>query len=73
MMMSIQQSNFMSTLIFIFIAKNVSFVLLFTQDRENFNKLLGETEDWLYDEGEDQNKQVYLDKLAELKVCQHNW
>lgn len=36
-------------------------------DRENFNKLLGETEDWLYDEGEDQNKQVYLDKLAELK------
>ncbi|KAL4230085.1 Heat shock 70 kDa protein 4L [Mactra antiquata] len=35
--------------------------------RENFNKLLGETEDWLYDEGEDQNKQVYLDKLAELK------
>ena len=38
------------------------------QDRENFNKLLGETEDWLYDEGEDQHKQVYLDKLAELKV-----
>lgn len=36
-------------------------------DRENFNKLLGETEDWLYDEGEDQNKQVYLDKLAELR------
>lgn len=36
-------------------------------DRENFNKLLGETEDWLYDEGEDQHKQVYLDKLAELR------
>lgn len=35
--------------------------------RENFSKLLGDTEDWLYDEGEDQNKQVYLDKLAELK------
>ncbi|XP_045204095.2 heat shock 70 kDa protein 4-like [Mercenaria mercenaria] len=35
--------------------------------RENFSKLLGDTEDWLYDEGEDQKKQVYLDKLAELK------
>lgn len=35
--------------------------------RENFSKVLGDTEDWLYDEGENQNKQVYLDKLAELR------
>lgn len=27
-----------------------------------------DTEDWLYDEGEDQSKQVYIDKLAQLKV-----
>ena len=33
-----------------------------------FSKLLTDTEDWLYDEGEEQNKQVYVDKLAELKV-----
>ncbi|WAQ98137.1 HSP97-like protein [Mya arenaria] len=37
------------------------------EDRENFSKLLGDTEEWLYDEGEDQNKQVYIDKLAELR------
>ncbi|XP_077197936.1 heat shock protein 105 kDa [Paroedura picta] len=37
------------------------------QDYQNFCKLLSETEDWLYEEGEDQLKQVYLDKLAGLK------
>ncbi|KAL3880270.1 hypothetical protein ACJMK2_032519 [Sinanodonta woodiana] len=37
------------------------------EDREKFSKLLGDTEDWLYGEGDDQGKQVYLDKLAELK------
>ena len=26
------------------------------------------TEDWLYDEGEDQNKAVYVERLASLKV-----
>ena len=31
-------------------------------------RLLEDTENWLYEEGEDQNKQVYIDKLAELKV-----
>lgn len=31
---------------------------------------LEDTEVWLYEEGEDQNKQVYVDKLAELKVPQ---
>ncbi|KAJ8297812.1 hypothetical protein KUTeg_024343 [Tegillarca granosa] len=36
-------------------------------DRENLSKLLMDTEDWLYDEGEDQSKQVYVDKLAQLK------
>ena len=38
------------------------------QDREQFSSLLTQTEDWLYDEGEDQLKQVYINKLAELKV-----
>ena len=38
------------------------------QDREKFSALLTLAEDWLYDEGEGQGKQVYVDKLAELKV-----
>lgn len=29
---------------------------------------LEDTENWLYEEGEDQPKQVYIDKLTELKV-----
>lgn len=37
------------------------------QDREVFSGLLTATEDWLYDEGEDQKKQVYVNKLEELK------
>jgi len=28
---------------------------------------LEQTENWLYEEGEDEKKQVYCDKLAELK------
>lgn len=31
-------------------------------------KLLTETENWLYEEGEDQAKQAYVDKLEELMV-----
>lgn len=30
--------------------------------------ILEDTENWLYEEGEDQPKQVYVDKLQELKV-----
>ncbi|XP_042541325.1 heat shock protein 105 kDa isoform X1 [Dipodomys spectabilis] len=36
------------------------------QEHQNFLKLLTETEDWLYEEGEDQAKQAYVDKLEEL-------
>eukprot|EP00041_Stephanoeca_diplocostata_P012787 m.215273 g.215273 ORF g.215273 m.215273 type:complete len:848 (+) comp19089_c0_seq2:55-2598(+) len=36
-------------------------------DSEAFCKKLTEFEDWLYDEGEDETKSVYGDKLAELK------
>ncbi|XP_061484442.1 heat shock protein 105 kDa [Rhineura floridana] len=39
------------------------------QDHNCFSTLLSEIEDWLYEEGEDQPKQVYMDKLAELKKC----
>ena len=39
------------------------------QDREQFSKVLGDTENWLYEEGEDCIKQVYVDKLTSLKVC----
>ncbi|XP_036096424.1 heat shock 70 kDa protein 4L isoform X4 [Molossus molossus] len=38
--------------------------------QEDLNKLsavLGDTENWLYEEGEDQPKQIYVDKLQELK------
>ncbi|XP_004478974.1 heat shock protein 105 kDa isoform X2 [Dasypus novemcinctus] len=36
------------------------------QDHHSFLRLLTETEDWLYEEGEDQAKQAYIDKLEEL-------
>lgn len=38
------------------------------QDRDSFSLKLEDTENWLYEDGEDQQKQVYIDKLAELKV-----
>jgi len=37
------------------------------QDREKFVRVLEDTENWLYEDGEDCKKQVYLDKLTELK------
>ncbi|KAG5890080.1 hypothetical protein JTB14_003644 [Gonioctena quinquepunctata] len=36
-------------------------------DRNSLVSQLDEMENWLYEEGEDCNKQVYLDKLAQLK------
>uniref|UniRef100_A0A673THH6 Heat shock protein family H (Hsp110) member 1 n=1 Tax=Suricata suricatta TaxID=37032 RepID=A0A673THH6_SURSU len=36
------------------------------KDHQNFLRLLTETENWLYEEGEDQAKQAYVDKLEEL-------
>merc|ERR1719318_2456708 len=35
--------------------------------REAFDSLLSATEDWLYEDGAEEMKQVYVDKLAELK------
>ncbi|XP_029458510.1 heat shock protein 105 kDa [Rhinatrema bivittatum] len=37
------------------------------KDLDRFSNLLTQTEDWLYEEGEDQSKQVYVDKLDELR------
>uniref|UniRef100_UPI00358EF122 heat shock 70 kDa protein 4-like n=1 Tax=Myxine glutinosa TaxID=7769 RepID=UPI00358EF122 len=37
------------------------------EERGVFSNLLERTENWLYEEGEDQLKQVYIDKLADLK------
>lgn len=37
------------------------------EDRAAFSNLLSSTEDWLYDEGEEQPKKVYVAKLADLK------
>uniref|UniRef100_A0A3B3BG61 Heat shock protein 4a n=1 Tax=Oryzias melastigma TaxID=30732 RepID=A0A3B3BG61_ORYME len=37
------------------------------EERDAFSLKLEDTENWLYEEGEDQQKQVYIDKLAELK------
>jgi len=42
------------------------------QDKESFLKLLTATEDWLYEEGEDETKSVYVKKLDELKVEDSN-
>uniref|UniRef100_A0A8C6SFK5 Heat shock protein 4a n=1 Tax=Neogobius melanostomus TaxID=47308 RepID=A0A8C6SFK5_9GOBI len=36
-------------------------------DRGTFSLKLEDTENWLYEDGEDQQKQVYIDKLNELK------
>lgn len=38
------------------------------EDRSKFDENLTQIEDWLYDEGENETKQVYVDKLVELKV-----
>ncbi|XP_039598642.1 heat shock 70 kDa protein 4-like [Polypterus senegalus] len=38
------------------------------EDRDSLTLKLEDTENWLYEDGEDQPKQVYLDKLAELKT-----
>ncbi|KAF5913448.1 hypothetical protein HPG69_017066 [Diceros bicornis minor] len=37
------------------------------EDRNSFTLKLEDTENWLYEDGEDQPKQIYVDKLAELK------
>ncbi|XP_060530974.1 heat shock 70 kDa protein 4 isoform X2 [Cylas formicarius] len=37
-------------------------------DRDELVRRLDDMENWLYEEGEDCNKQVYIDKLANLKV-----
>lgn len=37
-------------------------------DREELCRLLDETENWLYEEGEDCQRQVYSDRLSMLKV-----
>ncbi len=37
-------------------------------DRESFSKVLQETEDWLYEDGEDCDKPTYDNKLKELRL-----
>lgn len=37
------------------------------QDKAAFGEQLSKTEDWLYDEGEDQPKKVYVEKLVALR------
>lgn len=46
----------------------ISDFLFIWQDREKIASVLSTVEDWLYGEGEGQKKQIYVDKLAELKV-----
>jgi len=36
-------------------------------DRSSFSLKLEDTENWLYEDGEDEKRQVYIDKLQELK------
>ncbi len=43
-------------------------LFIYFQDRDALSLKLEDTENWLYEDGEDQPKQVYIDKLAELKV-----
>lgn len=37
-------------------------------ERETLGGILDETENWLYEEGEECNRQVYCDRLTNLKV-----
>lgn len=46
----------------------ISFSLTYIQDLSKLSAILEDTENWLYEEGEDQPKQIYVDKLQELKV-----
>jgi len=48
---------------------NSFIVWCFRQDRESFLRQLEDTENWLYEDGECEVKQVYTDRLAALKVC----
>ncbi|XP_041123817.1 heat shock 70 kDa protein 4L-like [Polyodon spathula] len=41
--------------------------LVSEDDSSKLSLMLEDTENWLYEEGEDQPRQVYVDKLAELK------
>uniref|UniRef100_A0A674PFG9 Heat shock protein 4b n=1 Tax=Takifugu rubripes TaxID=31033 RepID=A0A674PFG9_TAKRU len=41
-------------------------------DRDALSIKLEDTENWLYEDGEDQPKQMYIDKLAELKDEQYD-
>uniref|UniRef100_A0A8B9J6E3 Heat shock protein 4 like n=1 Tax=Astyanax mexicanus TaxID=7994 RepID=A0A8B9J6E3_ASTMX len=38
-----------------------------SEDNNRLSLMLEDTENWLYEEGEDQEKQIYIDKLSELK------
>ena len=57
---------------FLFLDKYSSYLLIHfvstVQARTKFEQTLEETENWLYEDGEDQSKKVYQDKLDELKV-----
>ena len=37
-------------------------------EREKYSRLLNETEDWLYGDGEDVSRDLYVKRLEELKV-----
>lgn len=40
-------------------------------ERDGFITKLQEVEDWLYEDGEDETKGVYIAKLEELKKVRH--
>lgn len=39
-----------------------------SKEKDKYQSLLDATEEWLYDEGEDQPKKVYVERLADLKI-----
>lgn len=43
-------------------------MFLLKKDSKQLTLMLEETENWLYEDGEDQPKQVYEEKLEALKV-----
>ena len=51
----------------LFLSSNTSASCL-CQDQDKFSELLTKTENWLYNEGDEQDMKVYLDKLEQIQV-----
>lgn len=42
--------------------------MIYLQEHDNFLNKLNQTEEWIYEDGQDQNEAIYKEKLSELQV-----